>query len=161
MIQQPTINRRHKSGRKARGSSQFEWWEQHENRDSWSEPWQFTLILLQSVVFQDNFHLSPSSSSAHLHILLQKFGSHWQPSNSAVKHLCLNQMCVFFMLSAGTARSKWETLISPNNTAIDSYEEWSIPVKQFWRLKQNNTVLSTVSCRKPAACRWSIWACRH
>lgn len=109
MIQHPTINRHHKSGRKPWGPSQFQWCEQHENRNSWSEPWQFTLILLESVVFQDNFHLPTFRSSAHLGILLQKFGSHWQPSNSVVKHLYLNQMCVFSMQNPGTGHSKWET----------------------------------------------------
>lgn len=62
---------------------------------------------------------NPFSSTAYLHILLEKFSRRNEHPFSGMKHLCLNSKCTI---------SGRLSLISQNNTSIDSPAQ-SIPVE--------------------------------
>lgn len=101
----------------------------------------------------------PFSPSANLHILLQKFGSDWQPSKF-VGETSLNQMCAFSRrwALARRAASGRLTLISPNNTSIDSSGGTIDRAQAFLRLKwQDNMVLWKASGVRVV----NRWACPH
>lgn len=160
MIQQSTVNRHRKSGRKRRGFSQFK--KTEVTRERWHSE---RAVTVHTHFARESWIprlFPPRSLSAHQRICIsycKSLAATDSLLNLLVKHLWIK--CALFSRRRALARraaSGRLTLISPNNTSIDSSAGTIDRAQAFLRLKwQDNMVLWKASGVRVVG----RWACPH